>query len=40
MVQKQIKKERSFFNMLLVGGFAGLIAEVATLPIDTMKVRM
>jgi len=26
--------------MLFVGGSAGLIAEVATLPIDTIKVRL
>ncbi len=33
-------KHQSFLNMLMVGGTAGFVAELATLPLDTTKVRM
>ncbi len=39
MPNKSIK-EYSFVQNLVAGGGAGLWAELVTLPIDTMKVRM
>lgn len=32
--------DQNFTTMLLVGGLAGSVAELATLPLDTVKVRM
>lgn len=29
-----------FFNLMAIGGTAGLVAEMVTMPIDTMKVRL
>ena len=34
------EKEFSFLQLMFAGGSAGLIAEIITLPVDTMKVRM
>lgn len=34
------EKQFSFLQMMFAGGSAGLVAEVITLPVDTMKVRM
>ena len=34
------KSNQSFGSMLAIAGLAGSIAEAATLPLDTVKVRM